>query len=63
MKNKKTRRCILAIWLIIAVIFLVLIYRYNGNEKAEQIITKLVWIYVFVFCILTGVMYKLKKKK
>ena len=63
MKNKKTRRCILAIWLIIAVIFLVLIYRYNGNEKAEQIITKLVWIYVFVSCILTGVMYKLKKKK
>ena len=63
MKNKKTRRCILAIWFIIAVIFLVLIYRYNGNEKAEQIITKLVWIDVFVSCILTGVMYKLKKKK
>ena len=63
MKNKKIRRCILAIWLIIAVIFLVLIYRYNGNEKAEQMITKLVWIYVFASCTMAGVMYKLKKKK
>lgn len=63
MENKKIRRCILAIWLMIAVIFLVLIYRYNGNEKAEQIITKLVWIYVFSSCIMAGVMRKLKKKK
>ena len=42
MKNKKIRRCILAIWLIIAVVLLTLVYRYNGNEKAEQIISKLV---------------------
>ena len=63
MKNKKIRRCILAIWLIIAVVLLTLVYRYNDNEKAEQIISKLVWIYVFASCIMTGVMYKLKKKK
>ena len=53
MKNKKIRRCILAIWLIIAVVLLTLVYRYNGNEKAEQIISKLVWIYVFASCIMT----------
>ena len=63
MKNKKIRRCILTIWLIIAVVLLALVYRYNGNEKAEQIITKLVWIYVFSSCIMAGVMRKLKKKK
>ena len=62
MKNKKIRRCILAIWLIIVVVLLVLIYRYNGNEKAEQIVSKLVWIYVFASCIMTGIMYKLRKK-
>ena len=63
MKNKKIRRCILAVWIIVAVVFLIMIYRYNGNEKAEQIITKLVWIYVFASCIMAGIMCKLRKKK
>ena len=37
-KKKKIRRCIFALWCILAIIFLIAVNIYNGNEKAENVI-------------------------
>ncbi len=39
-KKKKIRRCIFALWCILAIIFLIAVNIYNGNEKAENVISK-----------------------
>ena len=46
MKKKKIRRCIFALWCILAIIFLIAVNIYNGNEKAENVISDLVRIYI-----------------
>jgi len=55
-KKKKIRRCIFALWCILAIIFLIAVNIYNGNEKAENVISDLVRIYIGAsFIIIEGV--------
>ena len=56
-KKKKIRRCIFAI------IFLIAVNIYNGNEKAENVISDLVRIYIGASFIIIGIIYKLGKNK
>ncbi len=41
-KKKKIRRCIFALWCILAIIFSYSCKYINGNEKAENVISDLV---------------------
>ena len=59
MKKKKIRRCIFALWCILAIIFLIAVNIYNGNEKAENVISDLVRIYIGASFIIIGIIYKL----
>ena len=61
MKKKKIRRCIFALWCILAIIFLIAVNIYNGNEKAENVISDLVRIYIGASFIIIGIIYKLGK--
>lgn len=61
MKKKKIRRCIFALWCILAIIFLIAVNIYNGNEKAENVISDLVRIYIGASFIIIGIIYKLRK--
>lgn len=58
MKKKKIRRCIFALWCILAIIFLIAVNIYNGNEKAENVISDLVRIYIGASFIIIGIIYK-----
>jgi hypothetical protein len=58
-KKKKIRRCIFALWCILAIIFLIAVNIYNGNEKAENVISDLVRIYIGASFIIIGIIYKL----
>lgn len=60
-KKKKIRRCIFALWCILAIIFLIAVNIYNGNEKAENVISDLVRIYIGASFIIIGIIYKLGK--
>ena len=62
-KKKKIRRCIFALWCILAIIFLIAVNIYNGNEKAENVISDLVRIYIGASFIIIGIIYKLGKNK
>ena len=68
-KKKKIRRCIFALWCILAIIFLIAVNIYNGNEKAENVISDLVRIYIGASFIIIGIIYlnnfrlSVKKKK
>ena len=55
MKKKKIRRCIFALWCILAIIFLIAVNIYNGNEKAENVISDLVRIYIGASFIIIGI--------
>ena len=61
-KKKKCRRCIFALWCILAIIFIA-VNIYNGNEKAENVISDLVRIYIGASFIIIGIIYKLGKNK
>ena len=39
MKKKKIRRCIFALWCILAIIFLIAVNIYNGNEKVIAVLS------------------------
>lgn len=63
MKNRKIRRCIIIIWCILAVAFLIAVNLYDGNDSVERIISNLVRVYMGVSFIIIGIMYKLGKNK
>ena len=48
---------------ILAIIFLIAVNIYNGNEKAENVISDLVRIYIGASFIIIGIIYKLGKNK
>ena len=56
-KKKKIRRCIFALWCILAIIFLIAVNIYNGNEKAENVISDLVRIYIGASFIIIGIIF------
>lgn len=62
MDKKKIRRGICMVWLAVAVILLIVVYMYSGDVKGQEVISKVVWIYVFASCILAGIVYSLRDK-
>lgn len=61
--KKKIRRCIFTLWCMLAIILLIAVNIYNGNEKAENIISDLVRIYIGASFVVIGIMYQLGKNK
>ena len=63
MKSKWFFRTIYIVWTILAIVLLIVVYFSADKSEWQPLVGRLAWIYLIASLVLTGILYRLKKKK